>query len=36
LAGSFGGFRVLASREGLVGGQYVAQLVAVKPEPADG
>jgi SAM-dependent methyltransferase len=36
LAGSFAGFRVLASREGLVGGQYVAQLVAVKPEPADG
>jgi SAM-dependent methyltransferase len=27
----FNGFDLLASREGLVGGQYVAQLVAVKP-----
>lgn len=27
----FEGFDALASREGLVGGQYVAQLVAVKP-----
>lgn len=27
----FDGFDVLASREGLVGGQYVAQLVALKP-----
>jgi len=27
----FDGFTVLASREGLVGGQFVAQLVAVKP-----
>jgi SAM-dependent methyltransferase len=27
----FDGFTLLASREGLAGGQYVAQLVAVKP-----
>jgi SAM-dependent methyltransferase len=33
---SFPGFRVLASREDLVGGQYVAQLVAVKPEAGGG
>ncbi len=28
----FEGFSVLTSREGLVGGQYVAQLVAFKPD----
>lgn len=32
----FAGFTVLASREGVVGGQYVAQLVAVKPEASHG
>jgi hypothetical protein len=32
LARSFSGFRVLAEHEGLVGGQYAAQLVATKPE----
>ncbi|MFZ5863951.1 MAG: class I SAM-dependent methyltransferase [Nitrospirota bacterium] len=36
LAASFPGFRALASREGLVGGQYVAQLVAIKPEGVGG
>ena len=36
LAAAFEGFRVLASREDLVGGQYVAQLVAVKPEVVRG
>ncbi|MFZ5877297.1 MAG: class I SAM-dependent methyltransferase [Nitrospirota bacterium] len=36
LAGSFPEFRVLAEREGLVGGQYVAQLVAIKPETVGG
>ncbi|HET8759746.1 MAG TPA: class I SAM-dependent methyltransferase [Nitrospiria bacterium] len=36
LAAAFAGFRVLASREGLVGGQYVAQLVAIKPEAVGG
>jgi hypothetical protein len=28
----FPGFTVLTSREGLAGGQYVAQLVALKPD----
>jgi SAM-dependent methyltransferase len=36
LVKSFPGFRVLASREELVGGQYVAQLVAIKPEAGGG
>ncbi len=36
LAAAFAGFRVLASREALVGGQYVSQLVALKPEAARG